>query len=618
MNQFVDSECKIPPTSGDSFPPFEYKLPETPFVVPITIPFAQQSEYAFTAEHETVDQLEAAERDMLEVIHAVSCGYDDWKRNIVPWGNQQRELAQKCLEEFELSMHHLNPKTSQIAADSESGQIIIGSIHPVVHTWNHSSQEEYQTALRERGIVGFLALRLGEKQALLELSGGFDRMHQRRHHLGLGRGEMVFPYGYSSPYDHALGNLEGRLVVIASDELDRITFRKQDPFQFNEELFDYNAQLEDAPYAESFYRFDHSVVQNVRKIAQEKAEADFDHSLISERNNSDEYYRYREVFTYTIDEKTGMRFVTRRSFRRKNNSTNWEMGSPFAVEAEDQNGNRYELTPSYVSPEYFAPDRQAHAAANFSAGYWDKGSFYGIDVKRQLEIWHAYCRATCDGEGAKKAFQERALGKLDSTYWGFQKGDMENYAVFIYQLKMRDFLENAKKSIFGRIRLGIRFSQTDLVEATNALVETATAEQLQKMNTEFSLYRSNPSRSEVVSQSDPNLGYIEFNLPYGGNIHMFPSDYGKTMQIRLSEKGDTHELLIRDAYESDEGPRNTRYLRLSWKDGDHWYVERGKYSSTSDAYFLEPDGKKQSLTKFDAETISLALSLLALPKQKRE
>lgn len=205
---------------------------------------------------------------------------------------------------------------------------------------------------------------------------------------------------------------------------------------------------------------------------------------------------------------------------------------------------------------------------------------------------------------------------MSEIYWGAQTEDMERYQTLAERLKIANFLQEAASSDFGQVRLGIRLKE-GIVETRKEPQEAASKEQLRQIQDLFGQYWQNPGLSELAYQKDKSWGYTEFGYPYGQGGGSYPPDYGKVIIVRLSRSKGKREILVRDAYDQDTGIEVTSYLRVEWDEKEKWKIDRGRHSRTIDAYFLQPEESKPTLSKQDTETVLLVFKLLSQPKQKR-
>ena len=562
------------------------------------IQLAKPKNYEWARRIEKVQQLEDGERSFLQALVNVSKTYDSQVIQLLPDVENRTEDSEQLLQLFEGAIRHLNPKGKQISSKAGVGEIIEEK-DPLKYSWEYGNLGHYRQVRQEHGHAGFLAMYLVENTALSSLHHQWMKLDEVRRDLGL---ESTWEAAVNrSPYLAAKDNLKRRLVGMQCDELDVIVTQGKIGFEFG----------------------DPKTAREARDKALEKANLDLGFAIVTEGYDAQFNTTSRQIHTYTIDPETGIRFTTNRGFERKGKEGDFEPWGTVGISGFGPNGEIYYLTPTYKEPRY-STKKGDQSLDNFHPFYRGKGTYGGIAPRlsdeRQIEIWRAYSRGACNVEDTKKGYRREGdwrygLGRL---YWGEQMGEVARYELLVDKLKKTVTFKEAVASDFGRIRFGIQLRESGVVEAGTEIVESATPEQLRQIKELFEKYWQNPKLSELVYQPDRSYSYVQFSYPNGSGTRSYPDDYGKVINVRLSKNESRigeNEVLIRDAYDVESYGSATGYLRIRWNDKGEWKVDRGRRTHTTDAYFLEPEEEKNSVSKLDAETVLIAFKLLTSPKK---
>lgn len=573
----------------------------------VRMQIANPEDYQFAAQKEKVQELEDAEREFVRTVIRVSETYDIQAPTLLGKDIERRStVPRQLLEEFEEAVRHMNPKGKQLPEESGKAEVIEPR-EALKHDWQYGAKENYQKSRQKYGHAGFLAMRLIEQTALSDLHQQWIALDRVRRDIGLSNSRGAS--ANRSPYLWAEGNLKRRLVDLQNEELDVVLQQDIPPVEFG------------SP----------KTSEKARQIVLEKIQRDLPFSVVKEKYDTGvlESSVYREIHTFTKDPETGIRFITQQGFKRRGNRENFESWGTVGISGFGPDGEVYYLTPEYRGPAYSTKSGRK-SGDSFKPFYRAKGTYSGIapslSEEKQIEIWEAYCRAECDTETTKDDFRKDSDWRysLEGIYWGDQMKEMERYQMLTDRLKIAKLLQEASASDFGKVRFGIRLREEGTTESGKEMTGVASEEQLQQVRDLFDRYWQNPEESELAYQEDKSRGYIEFSYPYGQGGGSYPDDSGKVLDIRFrmdeytkAGKKGAREIMIRDAYGKDTSTGETKYLRVEWDQEGSWKVERGRYSSTSDSFFLQPEESKTTLSQRDVETILTALNLFAQPKQRR-
>ena len=566
---------------------------------------ADQDNYQYAHQKEKTQNLEDAERGFIHAVVEVSGTYDRQIPTILGEDSVKRtDVAQQLQDHFEEAVRDLNPKGNQLP--SESGSVeVIEPREALEHEWRYGDREEYRRVRGKYGHAGFLALRLIERNTLKDLHRAWGDVDKVRRDVGLSN-SWDYAGANRSPYLRAEDDLKRRLIDLEVAELDVIAQHHLPPIE---------SGSPETP-------------QEARQKAIRKMERDLPFSVVKEKYDAGILSPsiFREIHAFTVDPKTGIQFITQRGFQKRGNNEGFESWGSVGVSGFGPDGEIYYLTPQHYGPAYST--KSGEVWDKFKPFYRGKATYSGVAPsltnERQIEIWEAYCRAECDIEATKDDFRKDSDWRynLEEIYWGDQMADMERFKMLRESLKTAKLLKDADTTEFGKVRLGIRIRQSNVAESDQEVIEEASEQQLRQTQELFDTYWQNPQQSKLFV--DKGAGYIVFVYPHASSMNLYPDDYGKTIKVRLSrgdstrtqEKG-KREILIRDAYDADTGSTVTGYLKVDWDKEGNWRVERGRHSHTTDAYFLQPEETRNSLTHKDAETVLLTLGLLSQPKQKR-